>query len=127
MTGRVGLPSGRRCFPLAVVVAVVFPAQQLMDSLPAVVLALSSACAVGLAVNWKTMEHRSQAVRGGVESGLISLCTAASVMGFSSVVQLSPAFPGIIEGIMAMGINPYVKEFVGINILSGIVGSPPPA
>lgn len=24
---------------------------------------------------------------------------------------------------MAMGINPYVKEFVGINILSGIVGS----
>lgn len=116
-------PLWKALMPLLVVVAVVFPAQQVMDSIPAVILALGCACVTGILLNWNGMEKRSDVVRGGIESGLISLCTAASVMGFSGVVQLSPTFPDIIESIMAFELHPYIKEFVGINLLSGIVGS----
>lgn len=116
-------PLWKALLPLLLVVGVLFTAQQFMESVPAVILALSIACVAGLLLNWNSLENRSELVRGGIESGLISLCTAAAVMGFSAVVQLSPAFPNIIEGIMNLEIHPYIKEFVGINILSGIVGS----
>lgn len=116
-------PLWKALMPLVTVIVVIFTAQQFMESVPAVLLALSGACVIGLLLNWRSMDNRSAIVRGGIESGLMSLCTAAAVMGFSAVVQLSPAFPVIIENIMQLEIHPYIKEFVGINILSGIVGS----
>ena len=117
-------PLWKAFMPLLVIIAVVFPAQQVMDSIPAVMLALGGACVTGLLLNWKQLEgRRASTVKEGVSSGINSLCTAAAVMGFSGVVQLSPVFPEIIEAVMNLNLNAYLKEFVAINVLSGVVGS----
>lgn len=116
-------PLWKAILPLADVIAVVLIAQNHMDAIPSVILALSSACIIGILLNWKTLLHKPQLIRSGVENGLISLATASSVIGFSGVIQLSPAFPNIIEGIMSMNIHPYFTEYIGVNIIAGIVGS----
>lgn len=116
-------PMWKAVLPLADVIIVVLTAQKFMEAVPSVILALSSACIVGILLNWNVLSSKPQLIRSGVESGLISMATASSVIGFSGVIQLSPAFPNIIEGIMSMNIHPYFTEYLGVNMIAGIVGS----
>lgn len=118
-------PLWKAALPLADVIAVILFTQNVlkMAAVPAVVLALSSACLVGLVLNWTSMGPINKLIRSGVENGLISLATASAVIGFSGVVKLCPEFNSMIEGIMSMSLHPYLVEYLGVNLIAGVVGS----
>lgn len=48
---------------------------------------------------------------------------AAAILGFSGVLQSCPGFQSIIDFVMGLKMNPYLTEFLGLNILAGILGS----
>lgn len=93
-----------------------------MAAVPSVIVTLSFASAMCLVLNWKHMNPFAS-IKSGINAGLIALCTASAVMGFSGVIRLAPSFPDLVNTILSMNINGYLKEFIGINIIAGIVGS----
>ena len=48
---------------------------------------------------------------------------AAAILGFSGVLQACPGFNSIIDFVMGIKMNPYITEFIGLNVLAGILGS----
>lgn len=118
-------PIWKAALPLVDVIAVVLLTQNYlkMEAVPAVVLALSSACLVGLVFNLNTLGNKAKLIRSGVENGLISLATASSVIGFSGVIQMCPDFNNLIDAVMSMDLHPYFVEYLGVNLIAGIVGS----
>ena len=59
----------------------------------------------------------------GVNNGIGATVTAAAILGFSGVLQACPGFQSIIEFVMDLKMNPYLTEFIGLNVLAGILGS----
>lgn len=59
----------------------------------------------------------------GTMDGVRSLFNTAAVVGFGSLVQMTPAFTAAITAVTSMGGNPLVSAAVAITCLAGIVGS----
>lgn len=59
----------------------------------------------------------------GVNNGIGATVMAAAILGFSGVLQACPGFQSIIEFVMDLKMNPYLTEFIGLNVLAGILGS----
>ncbi len=118
-------PLWKAAIPLVAVIVVILIAQNIMntEAVTAVVLALFTACILGIALNVKKLTSINQLVRSGVENGLFSLATASAVLGFSGVVTLCPEFNNIIDGITNLNLHPYFVEYIGINVIAGVVGS----
>ena len=55
--------------------------------------------------------------------GIGATMMAAAILGFSGVLQSCPGFQGIIDFAMNLDLNAYVTEFIGLNVLAGILGS----
>ena len=47
----------------------------------------------------------------------------AAIIGFSTVLQNSIGFEAIKSWVLGFNMNPYITEFLGLNILAGIMGS----
>lgn len=59
----------------------------------------------------------------GVNNGIGATIMAAAILGFSGVLQSCPGFQSIIDFAMNLDLNAYVTEFIGLNVLAGILGS----
>lgn len=59
----------------------------------------------------------------GTMDGVRSLFNTAAVVGFGSLVQMTPAFAASIKAVTSMGGNPLISAAIAITCLAGIVGS----
>ncbi len=59
----------------------------------------------------------------GVNNGVGATVMAAAIIGFSTVLQNSIGFNAIMDWVLGFNMNPYITEFLGLNILAGIMGS----
>lgn len=59
----------------------------------------------------------------GVDNGVGATVMAAAIIGFSTVLQNSIGFEAIKSWVLGFNMNPYITEFLGLNILAGIMGS----
>lgn len=59
----------------------------------------------------------------GVNNGVGATVMAAAIIGFSTVLQTSIGFEAIKNWVLSFDMNPYITEFLGLNILAGIMGS----
>lgn len=59
----------------------------------------------------------------GVNNGVGATVMAGAIIGFSTVLQNSIGFEAIKNWVLAFNMNPYLTEYLGLNILAGIMGS----
>lgn len=62
-------------------------------------------------------------LRGGLMGGVNSLFNTASVVGFGSVVQGTPAFAAIISALTNIAGNPLIVSSLSVAVMSGVCGS----
>lgn len=59
----------------------------------------------------------------GVNNGVGATVMAAAIIGFSTVLQNCAGFDAIKNWVLTFNMNPYITEFLGLNLLAGIMGS----
>lgn len=59
----------------------------------------------------------------GVNNGVGATVMAAAIIGFSTVLQGSLGFTAIQDWVLGFTMHPYITEWLGLNILAGIMGS----
>ncbi|MCD8190579.1 MAG: GntP family permease [Clostridiales bacterium] len=121
------LPSvGISVIPFIVVVALVLGLSNLteMDSNAVVVLSMFIGCVLLVLFCHKQLGNTLKDVIGkGVSNGVGATVMAAAIIGFSTVLQGSIGFTAIQNWVLSFDMNPYITEFLGLNILAGIMGS----
>jgi H+/gluconate symporter-like permease len=68
-------------------------------------------------------EGLKDVIAKGVNNGVGATVMAAAIIGFSTVLQNSIGFEAIKNWVLNFNMNPYITEFLGLNILAGIMGS----
>ncbi len=59
----------------------------------------------------------------GVNNGVGATVMAAAIIGFSTVLQSTIGFEAIKNWVLDFNMNPYITEWIGLNVLAGIMGS----
>lgn len=67
--------------------------------------------------DWKKM------ATDGLDGGIAGIGGLAAVLAFGTVVQNSDAFQGIVEWVLNLDLNPYIKGIFATSVFSGITGS----
>jgi H+/gluconate symporter-like permease len=89
-----------------------------------IILALSLAILVLVAVNWTRLVALKRSLDDGANASVLPIFNTASLVGFGAVVAALPAFDIVREGVLGLGgDNPLVSLAVAVNILAGITGS----
>ncbi len=71
-------------------------------------------------IDWKNI---FKSLGDGTMDGVRSLFNTAAVVGFGSLVQMTPAFATAITTVTSMGGNPLISASIAVTCLAGIVGS----
>ena len=121
------LPSfGLSLIPFVLVIALVLGLSNLtsMDSNAIVVLSLFVGCVVLYVLCHKQIgKELKKTIEKGVNNGVSATVMAAAIIGFSTVLQNSIGFEAIKNWVLNFNMNPYITEWLGLNILAGIMGS----
>lgn len=62
-------------------------------------------------------------ISAGMVDGINALCGWAAVTGMATIFQNTPGFAGMIDGIIASNMNPYIKGSLAVTIMSIFAGS----
>ncbi len=116
---------GIALIPLVLSVALVLGLSNLtqMDTNAIVVLSLFIGSLSIAVFCWKQLKGVRKILDKGVNNGISATMMAAAILGFSGVLQSCPGFQSVIDFAMNLDLNAYVTEFIGLNILAGILGS----
>lgn len=116
---------GIAIIPLVLSVALVLGLSNLtqMDTNAIVVLSLFIGSLSIAVFCWKQLKGVRKILDKGVNNGISATMMAAAILGFSGVLQSCPGFQSVIDFAMNLDLNAYVTEFIGLNILAGILGS----
>lgn len=111
--------------PFVLVVALVLILSNVtdMNTNAVVVLSLFVGSLVIVLLCKKQMGGVAKILEKGVNNGIGATVMAAAILGFSGVLQACPGFQSIINAVMGMNMNAYLTEFIGLNVLAGILGS----
>jgi H+/gluconate symporter-like permease len=112
--------------PFIVVVALVLALSNLtsMDANSVVVLAMFVGSVLLCVFCHKQIgSSLKDTIAKGVNNGVGATVMAAAIIGFSTVLQSSIGFEAIKNWVLNFNMNPYITEFLGLNILAGIMGS----
>lgn len=110
-------------FVLAVALVLIFSNFTDMETNAVVVLSLFIGSAAIVITCFKQLSGVTKVIGKGVENGIGATIMAAAILGFSGVLQSCPGFQAVIGFVMHLDMNPYITEFIGLNILAGILGS----
>ncbi|MCD7887333.1 MAG: GntP family permease [Clostridiales bacterium] len=121
------LPSvGISVIPFVVVVALVLGLSNAtsMDANAVVVLAMFVGSLLLVLLCSKQIGNTlKDIIAKGVNNGVGATVMAAAIIGFSTVLQTCVGFEAIKNWVLNFNMNPYITEFLGLNILAGIMGS----
>lgn len=107
---------------IAVIILTIFTSK-FINPIASVVLSLTIGTFLVVLFNVKRLSTKMQSVKDGINRGIFALAAAAATIGFSVVVQQSPVFPKIIDSITSINLHPYITEVIGVNLISGVLGS----
>ena len=114
------------CFaPIVLLVVLVFVLQRAMgmQATDAVTISMLAAVIAACLLYRRRLADVRRAIGESCASGLGSLVSVASIMGFGGVVVASPAYQGIIEALMSTSLSPLWQGFITIFAIAGITGS----
>ncbi|MDP2009017.1 MAG: GntP family permease [Phenylobacterium sp.] len=89
-----------------------------------IILALSLAILVLVALNWSRLASPLGSLDSGANASVLPIFNTASLVGFGAVVATLPAFTALRAGVLGIGgENPLISLSISVNILAGITGS----
>lgn len=89
----------------------------------AVLVALTVAIVVLIALNWKRLPSLRATVDAGANAAVLPVVCVASLVGFGAVVAAMPAFVAVREWVLGIGGGPLVSLALSTNILAALTGS----
>jgi H+/gluconate symporter-like permease len=89
----------------------------------AVVVALATAIAVVIALNYRRLPSLRDTMDAGANASVLPALSVASLVGFGAVVAALPAFATVRDWVLSIGGGPLVSLAVATNILSALTGS----
>ena len=110
-------------FVLSVALVLLFSNVTDMNTNAVVVLSLFIGSAVIVLLCFKQLKGVTKVIGKGVDNGIGATIMAAAILGFSGVLQSCPGFQAVIDFVLGLKMNPYITEFIGLNVLAGIMGS----
>lgn len=113
--------------PFVLVVALVLILTNVVgmaDSNEVVVLSMFIGCVVIVALCYPQLKGKIKEILAkGTNNGIGATCMASAIIGFSTVLQSTVGFETIKNFVLGIDLNPYITEFIGLNLLAGIMGS----
>lgn len=113
--------------PFVLVVALVLILTNVVgmaDSNEVVVLSMAIGSLVIVALCYPQVKGKIKEILAkGTNNGVGATCMASAIIGFSTVLQSTIGFEAIKNFVLAIDLNPYITEFIGLNLLAGIMGS----
>jgi H+/gluconate symporter-like permease len=89
-----------------------------------IILALSLAIIVLIALNWARFSSLSLSLDTGANASILPIFNTASLVGFGAVIAALPAFEIVRNAVLGLGgDNPLISLAIAVNILAGITGS----
>lgn len=110
-------------FVLSVALVLLFSNVTDMNTNAVVVLSLFIGSALIVLLCFKQLKGVTKVIGKGVDNGIGATIIAAAILGFSGVLQSCPGFQAVIDFVLGLKMNPYITEFIGLNVLAGIMGS----
>lgn len=110
-------------FVLSVALVLLFSNVTDMNTNAVVVLSLFIGSALIVLLCFKQLKGVTKVIGKGVDNGIGATIMAAAILGFSGVPQSCPGFQAVIDFVLGLKMNPYITEFIGLNVLAGIMGS----
>jgi H+/gluconate symporter-like permease len=89
----------------------------------AVVVALTAAIVVLLALNWARLPDLRASVDAGATAAVLPALSVASLVGFGAVVAALPAFALVREWVLGIEGGPLVSLAIATNVLAALTGS----
>lgn len=89
----------------------------------AIIIALSAACLLLVAMHWKRWANLRQTVNEGTFGSMLPILNTASEVGYGTVIASLASFVAIRDLVLGVSSNPLVSEAVAVNVLAGITGS----
>jgi len=89
----------------------------------AVVVALASAIAMLIAINYRYFPSLRASMDAGANASALPAVTIASLVGFGAVVAALPAFAAVRDWVLSMEGGPLVSLAVATNVLAALTGS----
>jgi H+/gluconate symporter-like permease len=89
----------------------------------AVVVALTSAIATLIAINYHYFPSLRASTDAGANASVLPAVTIASLVGFGAVVAALPAFAAVRDWVLSMEGGPLVSLAVATNVLAALTGS----
>src|SRR6516162_9195283 len=89
----------------------------------AVVVALASAIATLIAINYRYFPTLRASMDAGANASVLPAVTIASLVGFGAVVAALPAFAAVRDWVLSIEGGPLVSLAVATNVLAALTGS----
>jgi H+/gluconate symporter-like permease len=89
----------------------------------AVVVALASAVATLIAVNYRYFPSLRASMDAGANASVLPPLSIASLVGFGAVVAALPAFAAVRDWVLSIKGSPLVSLVVATNVLAALTGS----
>src|SRR5215468_179492 len=89
----------------------------------AVVVALATAIAVVIALNYRRVPSLRDTMDAGANASVLPALSVASLVGFGAVVAALPAFAVVRDWVLSIGGGPLVSLAAATNVLAALTGS----
>lgn len=127
ISDRSTLPPAWKAFtPIVLLICIVVIGSQFVDNSTMLTVGALAACAlVCFILNYdrlKTQDPR-ELVTSGLEGGFIAISSIAAILGMGQVITNTDSYMSIVNWILSLDMNTYVKGAVSTALISSIVGS----
>lgn len=122
---RSNLPPALTSFiPLVTIVAmIVFLRNIVADSTLIVVMAMGTATALAIILNYGKLKNFKNIFNQGMGSAIGAIAGPCAIVAFGVLVKNATAFQNIVDYVLSLQMNTYVLGIVGTAIISGVTGS----
>ncbi len=121
------LPSVWKSFtPLIILVLIIIIGSRFIaNSTMLATIAMLLGALLTFILNFDTFKDKNKKVlvTKGLEGGISGIGGLAAVVAFGTVVQNSAAYSSIIQWVLSLNLNAYVKGIISTMVVSGITGS----
>ena len=91
--------------------------------LPSVLVALLVGIVLAVILYWKNIPNVLQSLTQGVEQSIGVTISVCAVVGFGSVVAVTPGYAAVIAGLDHVPGGPLVQLLIAVNVCAGFAGS----
>lgn len=113
-------------FPIIVLLLIIIVGGKFVsDSTMLATVAMLVGAGIVYLLNFDKLKEKDMKVllTDGLGGGISGIGGLAAVLAFGTVVQNSDAFQSIVEWVLGLNMNPYVKGIFATSVFSGITGS----